>query len=390
MQTQEAQQKEIQISAKAQQINQQLVGLIADKIKQNNRGISFAEYMQLALYAPSLGYYQNGLQKFGAQGDFITAPEMGDLFAYGLVNSIISLDEKLSDHLLEIGAGTGQLAGDILLQLEALGRAPEQYFILEPSANLQALQFETIQSKVPQLIDRVKWLKALPQNFHGVIFANEVLDAIPCERIEKTESGWQQLGVTFKNGQFDWKIIDDIAAEDLPELLQGGAFIEGYISETRPLVDSWINSLSDCLEQGLILLFDYGYPQLEYYHPQRTDGSLRCFTNHQAHSQPLELTGLQDITAHVDFTQVAKAAIESGLEIDGFTSQAGFLLENRILERVEANHSSDNATNYAMSQQVQKLTAPGQMGEVIKVIGLSKKVNSTPSGFTLQDQLYRL
>jgi len=157
------------------------------------------------------------------------------------------------------------------------------------------------------------------------------------------------------------------------------------------LVKPWITSLANCLNQGFIFLFDYGYPQIEYYHPQRVDGSLRCFTRHQAHSQALELTGLQDITAHVDFTEVAKAAIEAGLNVDGFTTQAGFLLENRILERVDLMSTDNELTNgYRMSQQIQKLTAPGQMGEVVKVIVLTKNVDSIPDGFNLQEQIHRL
>jgi SAM-dependent MidA family methyltransferase len=383
--------KETLVSSEAFKLHQNLCAQIDQKINDSNGVISFAQFMQLALYSPRLGYYQNGLQKFGAQGDFITAPEMGELFACGLVNSLVSVSNDFTARLLEIGAGTGQLAADVLTELNLKNRAPERYYILEPSANLQSLQLETIKNQVPEMLSRVEWLNQLPENFEGCIFANEVIDAIPCERIQKNESGWQQIGVKVMQGQFDWLPMQDINPKDLPDLLAGEEYINGYTTEMRPLAKPWIKSLAECLSQGHIFLFDYGYSQKEYYHPQRVEGSLRCFNRHQAHSQPLELTGLQDITAHVDFTEIAKAAVNAGLDVDGFTTQAGFLLENGILQQVSADIDDGlSALNYQMSQQVQKLTSPGQMGEVVKVIGLSKSTHSVPSGFSLQDRLHSL
>jgi len=189
--------------------------------------------------------------------------------------------------------------------------------------------------------------------------------------------------------------MDKIDNERLPPLLNGAEYVQGYTTETRSLVSSWIKGLANCLAEGTIFLFDYGYPQVEYYHPQRVDGSLRCFTRHQAHNQALELTGLQDITAYVDFTEVARAAVANDLDVDGFTTQAGFLLENGILERTsphlsEISLDEESRDNYRISQQIQKLTTPGQMGEVIKVIALSKNTDKTAGGFSLQDQMHRL
>ncbi len=383
--------QETQFSAEAQAIHTQLMTLISQKIKANNQPISFADYMQMALYAPSLGYYQNGLQKFGAEGDFITAPEMGDLFACGLVNALLSVEPKLSKNLLEIGAGTGQLAADILSLLDEKNAVPDFYYILEPSASLQSQQYQTLQKQVPKLLDKVVWLSQLSENFSGVIFANEVIDAIPCERIQKDQQGWMQLGVSIRDKKLEWANIQQVDNKVLPPILLGDEYLQGYTTEIRPLVEGWISGLANCLAEGIIFLFDYGYSQSDYYHPQRDKGTLKCFSRHQAHNQALELSGLQDITAHVDFTDVAMAAVKAGLTVEGFTTQAGFLLENGILDRAKLSFNQQgSAESYLVSQQIQKLTTPGQMGEVIKVIALSKKNQTCPQGFKLQDQLHRL
>lgn len=384
-------QQQVKLSASANLCHQQLMSLIKQKINQNQGRISFSEFMQLALYAPELGYYQNGLQKFGEQGDFVTAPEMGDLFARGIVQALLSQPDCLTNNILEIGAGSGVLAADILGQLASNGKLPESYSILEPSASLQSLQYQTIQQKFPELLPRVNWLAQLPEGFTGTILANEVLDAIPCERIIKTQQGWQIMDVVIEGGLLSYRPGDQLECKLLPEILQQNEYSTGYITEIRPLLKSWIKGLAKSLQQGLILLFDYGYPQSEYYHPQRIEGSLRCFTRHQAHSDALSLVGVQDITAHVDFTDVASSAVVAGLSVNGFTTQAGFLLENGILNLTDSdNENSVDAEKYRLSQQIQKLTAPGQMGEVIKVISLGKGTENAVAGFSLQDQLHRL
>lgn len=381
-------QQKPQLSPQATEINQKLIALIKRRIEENQGAISFAEYMQLALYAPQLGYYQNELLTFGAKGDFVTAPEMGGLFADCLANSIGSLDKDLTANILEIGAGSGKLAADLLCQLNDKNRMPEHYFILEPSASLQSLQYETIKQQTPDLLSRVSWLTGLPKNLNGVIIANEVVDAIPCNRIQNTNDGWKYLGVTCgENNSFVYQLTQLVKTTDLPPILIEQSYPENYITELRPWTKGWVQGLANSLEAGAILLFDYGYPQLEYYHPQRIEGSLQCFSRHTSQDNPFELVGLQDITAHVDFTQIAQVAHDNGMDIDGFTTQAGFLLENGILDQTELSNSS---ANYAISQQIQKLTSPGQMGELVKVIGLSKNINSQPRGFTLQNQLHRL
>jgi len=342
--------QEAKVSPQAYELHKNLVALIEQRIDDAGGVISFSEYMQLALYAPQLGYYQNPLSTFGAKGDFITAPEISPLFALCLAKSLTSLDKSLTKSILELGAGSGRLASDLLLALQARDCLPDNYFILEPSASLQAIQRELVDKLPKDIARRVVWLSELPKDFVG-----SLIEQLPTSLLEKD-------------------------------------YLPGYMTEVRPLINSWIKSLSNSLEQGIVMLLDYGYPQSEYYHPQRQAGSLRCFSRHQANANPLELAGLQDITAHVDFTQVAKQAVEQGMDVIGFTSQAGFLLENGILQQAEKSLSGDqvDTEHYNVSRQIQTLLAPGQMGELIKVIGLSKQTDETLGGFSMQDQLVRL
>lgn len=406
-------QSQIKLSAAAYQQHKRLALYINQQISESGGAIPFSEFMQSALYAPGLGYYQSGTHKFGERGDFITAPEMGALFACGLANSITSADLDLGKNLLEIGAGSGQLAADLLCQLEVQNQLPDNYFILEPSASLQSLQYQKISTQAPALVKRVTWLSELPKNFVGIIFANEVVDAIPCELIEKTANGWCYRGVSAtesehtekdktetdapfeKTLEFEWTYAGECDQQALPPILLQQEYSEGYTSEVRPLARGWIKGLASALARGHILLLDYGYPQSEYYHPQRTSGSLKCFSRHHANESPLQLAGLQDITAHVDFTQLAIIASDCELTVSGFSTQAGFLLQNKILEAAEQqiNHVDANestAGRMKLSQQIQKLTAPTQMGELVKVICLSRDCEQVPDGFTLQNQLHRL
>lgn len=379
-----------QLSAAAEQIQQLLIARIVKEIRSQDAAISFSKFMQMALYTPQLGYYQNPLYTFGEKGDFITAPEMGDLFAACLAKSLMGAvadKSKPRMNLLELGAGSGKLACDLLMHLKKQGIVVERYNILEPSANLQKQQ--------QQLFDQhglsgcVEWLDSLPQDFCGHIIANEVVDAIPCEIIRKVGQRWHYVGVGIDNEQFCWRVLDEVEAEKIPEDLKPiNDFCEGYTTEIRPLVPAWLAGLSSSLREGTITLFDYGYPRAELYHSQRHQGSLQCFSRHSKTSDPLRLIGLQDITAHVDFTQIAESAVACGLQVNGFTTQSGYLLANGVLELLE---SESNITTYQCSQQIQKLIAPGQMGEVVKVILLAKgNCISLPSGFQLQDHLYRL
>jgi len=383
----------INLSSEAFAIHQQVEEKIRDAIQAQGGVIRFSAFVQIALYQPQSGYYQNPLYTFGEKGDFITAPEMGVLFGQSLARCLQPLVEMGQQRILEIGAGSGALAAAVVAQLQRMRSPCGQYQILEPSGALQAQQ----KQRLSELSADFDWLATLPESFSGTIIANEVLDAIPFERIQRVDQGWQYLGVAYDGRDFYWQPAGEVKPTDLPQDLQNtAAYIEGYTTEIRPLVTGWIHALADCLTSGNILLFDYGYPRSELYHPQRTAGSMRCFSRHQASDEPLKLAGLQDITAHVDFTQVAETAVGAGLNVEGFTTQSGFLLENGILENslgdpaTLAQETRTDTANYQFSQQVQKLTAPGQMGEVVKVIQLSKNAPRSAAGFSLQDHLHRL
>lgn len=386
-----------QISEQAKDIQDRLSAKIQSKIFAQDGKIPFSQFMQMALYEPGLGYYQNNLHKFGDKGDFITAPEMGNRFAKCLAKSIHQFfyeAPKTAKVLLEIGAGSGILAVNLLTELTRLDALPAQYLILEPSAQLQSQQKLLLKEKLADFYCNIKWVSQLPKNLNGLILANEVVDAIPCERVKMVEGHWNRLGVTYTDGEFADCLMSMVDDGDLPCVLSKNSdvsFQDDYITEYRPLAKGWIKALANTLNEGAIILVDYGYAESEFYHPQRAQGSLSCFISHHSHSQPLQYVGLQDITAHVDFSQVAKAAYENDLEITGYTTQAGFLLENGITEI--SDEISENETpelRYQRSQELQKLLMPGQMGEVIKVILLSKNLESEINGFTLQDHLHRL
>ncbi len=386
-----------ELSEESQSIQIQLSAKIRQKIEQQNEKIPFSLFMQMALYEPQLGYYQNNLHKFGSKGDFITAPEMGDSFGLCLANSLSDLLAKDNPSglkkLLEIGAGSGRLAASLLTHLKSKDSLPEDYFILEPSAELQAQQKSLLQKNHPDIIDRIIWLSKLPERFEGVIIANEVIDAIPFERMVYEKNQWWRMGVKSQPNEFTTCLFETLGTESLPATVQANMieelYCDGYQTEYRPLADGWIKSLSLALEVGAILLIDYGYSDSELYHPQRHQGSMQCFINHHAHSDGLKFVGLQDITAHVNFTQIAQSAHDNQLSIDGYTTQAGFLLENGIMEINDALAENDES-RYRRSQELQKLLMPGQMGEVIKVMSLSKNLDADIDGFSLQDHMHRL
>ncbi len=390
--------KSFKISEQAKDIQNRLSAKIQSEMVNQNGKMPFSQFMQMALYEPRLGYYQNSLHKFGEKGDFITAPEMGDHFAKCLARSVQQFFKDSVEPtkiLLEIGAGSGILAVNLLTELEHLQALPARYFILEPSAPLQNQQRALLKQRLPDYFSKIKWLDQLPQKLHGLILANEVIDAIPCERIKRVNGQWLQIGVTYEKGEFVECLMQQVDDENLPGPLVGkdaqDRYQDEYTTEYRALVKGWIKALAKSLDCGAILLVDYGYSESEFYHPQRAQGSLTCFIGHHSHFEPLQYVGLQDITAHVDFTQVARVAFDNSLEISGFTTQAGFLLENGITEiNDEAAMNKTPEQRYRRSQALQKLLMPGQMGEVIKVILLSKKREREIKGFTLQDHLHRL
>ncbi len=374
--------------AEEQAHSEQLACRVREEITQAGGAIPFARFMELALYAPGLGYYAAGRHKFGAAGDFVTAPELGSLFARCLARSAGSVLERVGGDILETGAGSGALVADLLLELETLGRLPERYLILELSNELRDRQAKTLRRKAPHLSDRARWLDALPADFRGVMLANELLDALPVERFKITDRGVQQLHVAWENDRFAWR--EKPADGRIRARIEPLALSPGYTSEINFMAEAWIRSVADVLKQGALLLIDYGFPRAEFYHPQRTAGTLMCHYRHRAHDDPLILVGLQDITAHVDFTAIAETGREAGLALLGYTSQAAFLIGSGLEQLMAASDPEDARAHLELTRQVKKLTSPHEMGELFKVMALGRDVPEPLPGFTLQDRRGRL
>ncbi len=344
--------------------------------------IPFARYMELALYAPGLGYYSAGARKFGAAGDFVTAPELSPLFSRCLARQCAEvLDALRGGSILELGAGSGVMAADILEELARLDLLPEQYLILEVSADLRERQRALLAERVPRLAERVQWLDALPDGLSGVILGNEVLDALPVQRFRKTAQGYQEFCVAAEGEAFRW----ELATADVPfgtalanlETTLKAPLPAGYESELCTLLPPFMATLAASLERGALLLMDYGYPRAAYYHPERSMGTLMCHYRQRAHADPFLYPGLQDITAHVDFTAVAETATAANLAFAGYTTQAHFLMALGIAEMSEGD--------MRLAQQVKLLTLPEEMGERFKAIGFSKGYEVPLAGFALRD-----
>lgn len=367
----------------------QLVSRVREEIVLAGGAIPFARFMELALYAPGLGYYTGGKHKFGEHGDFITAPELGPLFARCLARPCQYLLKQLTrGDLLEAGAGSGTLAADLLLELESLGALPEHYCILEISAELRALQAETLRRKAAHLLDRVRWLDALPAEFRGVVVANELLDAMPATRFKVTENGVNESHVAWHDDRFEWR--EQPAPAPVRARIEALGLPAGYTSEINLRAEAWVRSVADILQQGVLLLIDYGFPRAEFYHPQRAQGTLMCHYRHQAHGDPLQLVGLQDITTHVDFSAVAAAGTAAGLALLGYTSQAAFLIGSGLETWVAESDPENIRAHLALTQQIKKLTMPHEMGELYKVIALGREISEPLPGFALQDRRGRL
>jgi SAM-dependent MidA family methyltransferase len=375
--------------SEAIQHSQRLVEHIHTCIETQDGFLSFADYMEQVLYAPGLGYYSAGSRKLGQDGDFITAPEISPLFSRCLANAlqgVLTPDSQLQGNILEVGAGTGIMAATILLQLESSRSLPGQYLILERSAELRERQQQTLQQHCPHLLGRVSWLDDLPHGFNGVVIANELLDALPVHRVTRQHGQWQELGVTF-NGQFSYA-TREITQPRLQQRLRMieselGELPEGYTTEINLAAEDWIHSLASCLEQGMVLLIDYGYSQHEYFHPQRQQGTLMCHYRHRAHDDPFVYPGLQDITAHVDFTAMADAALDAGLKVRGYTAQALFLMDNGLNELAETVAAQDAEQQLRLATEIRRLTLPQEMGESFKVILFSKNTDEMLPGFAM-------
>jgi SAM-dependent MidA family methyltransferase len=350
--------------------------------------IPFSRFMELALYAPGLGYYTAGARKFGEAGDFITAPELSSLFGRTLAKQLIEVMQASTPHILELGAGSGKLALDILGELEKRGALPDSYSILEVSADLRERQQALLQEQAPQLAARVRWLDALPERFSGAVIGNEVLDALPVHLLYWSGGLILERGVADKEGLFVWQ-DNQPGCLSLLDIAKGIRVPDDYLSEVCIAARGLVASLCERMEKGAMLFIDYGFGAKEYYHPQRSRGTLMCHYRHHSHDDPFYLPGLQDITAHVDFTAVAEAAIDHGAHFLGYTSQASFLMNNGVTEFF-GDIPLDDVKAYApLSAQLQKLTSPAEMGELFKVIALGKGLDQPLAGF-LRGDLSRL
>jgi SAM-dependent MidA family methyltransferase len=357
--------------------------------------LSFERFMDAALYAPGLGYYSAGAHKLGAGGDFTTAPEVSRLFGACVARQCAEILNALrGGSILEIGAGSGKLAADILLRLEALGQLPEHYWILETSADLRERQQRHFARHLPQLQERVHWLDRPPEeSFDGLILANEVLDALPVTRFRWHRDRVQELGVVIDGGGFAWgpRAASPAVAEACRRLSQaGGAWEEGYVSEYCPRLVAWTHSVTQTLRAGAALWFDYGLPRSQYYLPERRDGTLLCHFRHRAHGDPFLYPGLQDITAWVDYTLLAEASRAAGFMLAGFTTQSYFLAGSRVDEEMQTMAGGDANQFARLANEARRLMLPGEMGERFKAMAWLRGLKLPLSGLALRDLRHTL
>ena len=354
--------------------------------------IPFSRFMELVLYAPGLGYYTAGARKFGAAGDFVTAPEMTGLFGQALARQVAQIMAASAAEILEVGAGSGRLAADLLLALEAAGRLPERYRILDLSADLRQRQRETIAKAAPHLLSRVEWLDQLPARFSGVLVANELLDAMPADVVAWREEGIFSRGVAVNDsGEFVWaeRPAEGALLSEARRLAEECQLPPGYESEISLAVSAWSVELAKRLERGALLLIDYGFPRHEYYHPQRGRGTLMCHYRHLAHTDPFYLPGLQDVTVHVDFTAVIAAAHGAGLDLLGYINQGQFLINCGILDDL-ARLPQDSPDYIKAASALGKLLMPHEMGELFKVMAVGRHLDEELLGFRSGDRSRRL
>jgi len=382
-------------AAPAAQASRELAGRIAGAIGRAGGWIGFDRYMAMALYEPALGYYAGGSRKFGADGDFVTAPELSPLFGQCLAAQCAHWFDATPAAIVEFGAGSGALAAQLLASLDALGSAPERYSIVELSAPLRALQRETLAARVPELVGRVEWLEALPARIEGVVVANEVLDAMPVRLFRRHEGAVFERGVAcVPRGDgfaFADRPADDAFAARVRDVLreawaEGGEPAGDYVSEIGEQAQAWVATVAGRLAHGAMLLLDYGFPRAEYYHAHRSTGTLQCHYRHRVHGDPFVWPGLQDITAHVDFTAVSRAALGAGLQALGYNSQARFLLDCGLLDRL-AQMPRDDARLWAkQAQAAQMLLSEAEMGELFKAIAFGRGVPDDAPGFATRDR----
>ena len=372
-----------------------LLSSIQALIEKEGGWVNFAQLMDAALYAPGLGYYSGGAKKFGFEGDFVTASEISPLFSQTIarqvkqVLSALKAKSKQTD-ILELGAGTGRFARELLLEMAKLEQLPTRYMILEVSAHLREVQQSTLKAALPkELLSRVVWLDALPEYFDGLIFANEVLDALPVHIVKKTADGLAEIGVVSEVAGLAWQEKPALSSA-LKGFVAEIDLMDGYTTEVCLAASGLVASLAGILQSGMLLMIDYGFSRDEYYHPQRNQGTLMCHYRHRAHGDPLVYLGLQDITAHVDFTRVAEAGVANGLELIGFVTQAQFLINAGITELLASIPAEDSANYLPLVASAQKLLSPAEMGDLFKVIAFERNLDIPFIGFSSGDKSHTL
>jgi SAM-dependent MidA family methyltransferase len=370
--------------------------LLTRAIADADGALPFDSYMEKALYAPGLGYYANSRRKFGEAGDFVTAPEVSPLFSQCLARQVAECLHNLDDSsVLEFGAGSGRMAADLLAELDALNALPRRYLILELSPSLQQTQLETLRDRVPHLLARVEWLQRMPgPGLQAVVLGNELLDAMPVQRFRRHAGAWQELSVGVEDGV----LCDRWTGLRSPGLAEALLRIwpdpdgvqEGYSSELNLRLAPWLQALAASMSRGYVILVDYGYTQREYYHPERCQGTLICHFRHRVHADPYLLPGLQDITASVDFSAVARAGVKTGFALAGLTTQAHFLLDSGLEQLLSSSDPGQVRQHMQLMQGVKKLTLPSEMGERFKVIALARNAPAALLGFRTRDLRERL
>jgi SAM-dependent MidA family methyltransferase len=385
----------------------QCAEFIRARIDEAGGSISFAEYMQHALYAPGIGYYSAGASKFGPAGDFVTAPEVSPIFGSIIARQCAEVLEQVGDggSILEFGAGSGRLAVDVLRKLAVLNALPRRYKILEVSADLRERQEHLLRSEVPSCMDRIEWLDGIPDSISGVVIANEVLDAMPVERFVRREvvrqqrvivnDDWNSQASNHSNNQAFAFIETDapaqlVAAVETIETNLGEKLPAGFRSEISLAAPAWVTDIVAAMHAGVAFLFDYGVSQREYFARDRDDGWLRCHFRHRAHNNPLILPGIQDITAWVDFSTIAEAAANEGADIAGFVSQAQFLMNGGLAIELGDMSELSPRRQIALSAEVKLLTLPAEMGESFKCLGISRGAVSQPTAFQHTDRTHAL
>ena len=366
---------------------------IMAEIASNGGWMPFSRYMEMALYEPGLGYYSAGAHKLGSSGDFTTAPELSPLFGAAIVETLLPILEGLQTQglptqILEFGAGTGKLAESILTRLHDLEFSLDRYDIIEISPDLAQRQDERLKQLAEKLTlsTQCRWLSSLPNNFKGIILANEVIDAIPCDVIIFHNGFWYQQGVAVIDGKLAWSIGQPVEQSLLPEALLTGNFSEGYVTELHAPANAWMRQVANHLDIGLFLTFDYGFPESEYYHAQRLEGTLMAHHRHHAIQDPFHLPGLCDLTTHVDWSQIARSALEEQVDDVYLSNQASYLLDAGIGDiALEIGDPSNPETFLPISNSLQKLLSEAEMGELFKVFAFSKKLSEALPDHVLED-----